>query len=100
MAEQAPLMNFWRENRVDQHWTLSEQEVAEGFLAFRAEHAMPWPLERQVRHYMTSRDGLNSVFEEDEFERFASTWWPWISRKLHEGDAPRKVARPPRRTDD
>jgi len=65
-------MKLWRENRLDQEWELSEDEILARFI--KSEHfnyyQKGWTLDRALRAFITaleSEGGLNSVFEEDEY---------------------------------
>lgn len=62
---------LWKENRVDQEWELGVAEIATRFLASpynTPTYLNHWPLERIVRAFLTSKDGLDSVFEESDYE--------------------------------
>lgn len=63
-------MKLWKENRTDQQWELSMEEIAEQFASSQySPHVIKhWRLERCLRAFLTAPDGLNSVFDEEDFD--------------------------------
>jgi len=65
-------VKLWKDNRIDGEWELSEQEVADRFLASRwaqESWAQGWPLDRALRAFLTAGpedEGLASVWDEGE----------------------------------
>lgn len=64
--------DFWKENKTDQHFELNSIHLRERFLEFLKKKDIAWinyyRSERLIRFFITDKDGLNSVFEESQFE--------------------------------
>lgn len=61
-------MKLWRNNKIDQEWELSEEEIAKRFLASKFVY-YNWPLDRNLRAFMTTphhEGGLGSVWEDND----------------------------------
>lgn len=61
-------MKFWKGNRVDGEFEMPVEEVAERFFAAGAhqtEKAAAWPLDRTLRDWLTSKDGLDAVWDDE-----------------------------------
>lgn len=61
-------MKLWRDNKVDQEWERSEEDIARGF------HASPWrdyewPLDRKLQAYLAAKEadgGLQSTWVNEQ----------------------------------
>lgn len=64
------MIKLWRENRLDQEWQITTQDLAKGFIEseYHKRYLDGMLLERCIRGYVTASDGLNSVFEEKDFD--------------------------------
>lgn len=58
-------MKLWKNNRLDSEYEMSEEDIARGFLA-SSYAEIPWPLDRKLRLFMASKDGLSSVWVDDD----------------------------------
>ena len=65
-------MKMWKENKLDQEWEMDNDDIAIKFWLskpYRELVASCWPLDRAIRAFLTDpKDGLNSVFDEKEYE--------------------------------
>lgn len=61
-------MKLWRENRLDQEWESTFEEIYQGFKNSEW-YDVPYPLERKLSLYMTDSKYLNSTFERDDFHK-------------------------------
>jgi hypothetical protein len=61
-------IKLWRENRVDQEWELSFEEVLNRFRVSEFFGLEEW-LDRRLRAFITDQKGLNSVFEEADYQK-------------------------------
>lgn len=59
-------MKLWKENRLDQEWESTFEEIYQGFKASEW-YDVPYPLERKLALYMTDSKYLNSTYEKDDF---------------------------------
>ncbi|GAI71785.1 unnamed protein product, partial [marine sediment metagenome] len=59
-------MKLWRENRLDQEWESTFEEIYQRFKASEW-YDVPYPLERKLALYMTDPKYLNSTYEKDDF---------------------------------
>lgn len=68
------MIKLWRENRLDQEWEIKLQNLAKGFVEseYYKRYMEGMLLERCIRGYITASDGLNSVFEERDFNEIFS----------------------------
>ena len=64
--------NFWKDNSIDQHFTLTESVLKEKFEAWLPTKDIAWinhyNSERIIRFFLTDKQGVSSVFEESEFD--------------------------------
>lgn len=69
---QTQTFTFWKDNRLDQQFTLTAEELQTKFLAWMKQRKKDW-LEyyafNLVRTFITAKDGLSSVFEESDYEK-------------------------------
>lgn len=68
-------MRLWRENRTDQEWTATDDELVSGFLQWADSHLSNLRVEMQVRAYLVATDGAHSAFEEPDFQAFCERTW-------------------------
>jgi len=61
-------LKLWRENRLDQEWELTFEEIYQGFMA-SGWYDVPYPLERKLALYITDTKYLNSTFEKDDLHK-------------------------------
>ena len=71
-------IKLWKDNKRDQEWTLEAEELAKRFWEWDAKEKVTegWPLDRCIRAFITGRkaeDGLQSVFDEDQYNDIYST---------------------------
>lgn len=60
-------IKLWKENRLDQEWSLDSLEIARRFWESQPNGvAGPLTLERALRNFIGGRDGLNSVWDMPE----------------------------------
>jgi len=59
-------MKLWRENRIDQEWESTFEEIYRGYKASEW-YDVAYPLERKLALYMTDSKYLNSTYEKDDF---------------------------------
>lgn len=61
-------MKLWKENRLDQEWVLSAEEVAKRFMesGYAKEYLNYGGVAMALVYFITSKDGLNSTWEWDE----------------------------------
>ncbi len=57
-------MKLYKENKVNQEWELSNQEIAKRFI--ESEFNIGFNIERNLVIFLTDKDGLNSVWDWDE----------------------------------
>lgn len=58
-------MKLWRNNRIDGEHELTIYEICDQFEAWAVRKPREnWPLDRWLREFMTSPDGLSSVWED------------------------------------
>lgn len=67
-------MKLWKENKIDQEYELSHKEIIEGFKKSsyykRYKNPDDIDLDYALRLYITSKDGLNSIFGKyDDFDK-------------------------------
>lgn len=65
-------VKLWKDNRIDGEWELCLSEIADRFMASpynSDDYKLSWPLQRTIRAFITSSDGLSSVFDEADYER-------------------------------
>jgi hypothetical protein len=60
-------MKLWKENKLNQEWEKPNEEIANEFIKSKFNNETR-PTDSQLRLFVTARDGLNSVFEEDEYQ--------------------------------
>ncbi len=61
-------MKLWRENRLDQEWESTFEEIYQGFKASEW-YDVTYPLERKLALYMTDSKYLNSTYEKADFSK-------------------------------
>lgn len=78
--------NFWKENKTANHFQLSAAEIADRFdkwLESQDKEAFAqYPAERTIRNFITDKDGLNSVFEENEYDSIHKELVPRITNAI------------------
>lgn len=78
-------LDFWKENKIAQHFTLTSEEVSDKFRSWLLTKDQSWidyyNSERIIRFFITDPDGLNSVFDEGQFDRLFSFMQPIILEK-------------------
>lgn len=65
-------VKMWRDNLTSNEWEIELDEIANRFVASRynsSEFLNSWRLERVIRCFLTAKDGLSSVFDENDYER-------------------------------
>ena len=77
------MITMWKNNRLDQAWSISTDELAERFMnSIEAQHVRQgaYRLEPAIRLFITGNQGLSSVFEERDmpeiYEACKSALWP------------------------
>jgi hypothetical protein len=64
--------NFWKDNRKDQHFQLTGEELTEKFLAWMRQQERDmleyYSSDRVIRIFITTKDGLSSVFDEEQWD--------------------------------
>ncbi len=65
-------VKMWRDNMVANEYEIELSEIVEKFVAspyYATKYLHSWPLQRIIRAFITSSDGLSSVFNEADYER-------------------------------
>jgi hypothetical protein len=82
-------LRFWKGNRIDGEFETDVQEVAEQFVEAIATDedlklkAESWPLDRTLRDWLTSPQGLNSTWDDnDAYDDLIEA--VRVQRQLHE----------------
>jgi hypothetical protein len=78
--DEARPMRLWRENRINQEWSISDEDLIERFQKWpRRARTIVWRgIEYALRLFITDREdrgGLNSVFDEEPFQQFLTRHW-------------------------
>ena len=64
-------MKLWKENKLNQGWELSNEEIIKRFMNSKfKEHETCgiFYLDVRLRYFITDKEGLNSSFDEKEFD--------------------------------
>jgi hypothetical protein len=59
-------MKFWKGNRIDGEFDMPVADVAAQFAAQYDADTAGWPLERELRGWLTGKDGLDSVWVDED----------------------------------
>ena len=78
-------MKFWKNNRIDNEFELSFEEVLKRFKESKYYQdylniELPHPLVLLLINFITGKDGLSSVFEREEFDKL----YDYIYKELEE----------------
>ncbi len=76
---------LWKDNKTDGEWKVPMDEVVSGFLASEYAEKVKCEecaLEHGLKLYITSNNGLSSVFEPNDFEVFYEKIRPVLREKL------------------
>lgn len=82
---------LWKENRIDHPWTITFKDLREQFYKSQMyrEFQGSWPIDRMLRNFISDKDGLNSIFEDDDYQEllgFVADGEGEESQKLQEGE--------------
>lgn len=73
--------NFWKENKIDKHFTLTTSQIKEKFKEWLPTKKMEWinyySSERIISHFIM--EGLESVNEQKEFDKLYQDLQPLIT---------------------
>ena len=74
LDEQARMgpVKMWRGNMLADEYEIDLDEIANRFMASpynSPDYLNGWPLMRTIRCFLTAKDGLNSSFDEPDYER-------------------------------
>lgn len=62
---------LWKDNHIDQEFTVGREELQQRFTEWLREkgaaHIEYYSGEMLIRHFLTSKDGMSSTFEETDF---------------------------------
>lgn len=74
--------NFWKENKIANHFKLSDNEISKQFKNWLQQKETEWinyySSDRIIRFFITDKTGLNSVHEENEFSELYNILYPVI----------------------
>jgi len=64
-------MKLWKENKLNQEWEMSFEKIIEEFKRwdFTYELRDLQPIDLRLRIFLTDKKGLNSAFEEEDFDK-------------------------------
>lgn len=66
------VFQFWKDNQLDQHFTLTRHELETKFTEWLKTRDAEWinyySADRAIRFFITDKSGLSSVFEESEYQ--------------------------------
>lgn len=86
MAKKITGFNFWKENKLDQHFTLTDEELKTKFSAWLKTKEQDWieyyNTARLIRFFITSQEGLNSVCDELEMNEMYDTLLPIVLERV------------------
>jgi len=74
--------DFWKDNKIDGHYQLTEGELTKRFKKWLATKEEAWMAyyssERAIRLFITDGEGLSSAFEEKSFDAIYHVLNPFI----------------------
>ena len=77
--------DFWRDNRLDQHFQMNGVELREKFRPWLSTKEDAWfnyyNTDMIVRAFLTAKDGISSVFEEDQYNQLYLALQPVVSER-------------------
>lgn len=78
--------NFWKENKLDQHYTLTKEELITNFCQFLSKKDQDWINyygSQSIRAFIGDKEiGLNSVGDDKEFHEIDSILHPIVVESM------------------
>lgn len=64
-------MKFWKDNKLNQEWEIHPEEILDKFLdsIYFKQWQEGYPIDRELPAFLCSKDGLSSVYEQEDYEK-------------------------------